>query len=66
MREPLKRTPQGKYVSYPDGIEKYSEIVADELCSMFPDVDIIDLDYIFHKQLSFRLMRNLAKESAER
>ena len=65
MRTPLKRTPKGRYATVPESIDAYVERIADDYCDMFPDIDIIDLHYLFQSKLGFYMMRRLGRESAE-
>ena len=66
MRKPFERTNNGKYVHELEGINEYADKVARELCSMYPNVDVIDIDYIFMKNFSFAMTMVNLRENAER
>ena len=66
MRKPFERTNNGKYVHELEGIEEYAFKVAEELCEMYPDVDIIDIEYIFAKKFGFAMTMANLRENAER
>lgn len=70
MRTPLERTSKGKYATVPKSINGYSidvyvESIANDYCDMFPDIDIIDLHYLFQSKFGFYMMRRLGRESLE-
>ena len=66
MRKPFERTNNGQYVHKLEDIDEYAFKVAEELCGMYPDVDIIDIEYKFSKKLGYKMMRQLSRESAEK
>ena len=65
MRKPLERN-KGKFKHDLDGIEHYAEIVVNELSEMFPDTDLIDIEYIFSRKLTSKFTMKLLEENAER
>ena len=65
MRKPLDRTSKGKYATVPESLDDYVERIANDYCNMFPDIDIIDLHYLFQSKFGFYMMRRLGRESAE-
>ena len=65
MRKPIERTNRGQYVEYPDRIEEFARNVAEELCKKYPDVDILDLEFIFEKQFSFGMSLEMLKYGAK-
>ena len=64
MRKPLERN-NGKFKHDLDGLEQYTEIIVDELAAMFPDVDLIDIEYLFTRKLAHKFTMKLLKENAE-
>ncbi len=60
-RTPLKRE-NGRYVDCPKGIEEFAEEVVKNMSEKYPDIDLIDLEFIFSKQLSFQFSRKLLEE----
>lgn len=66
-RKPLPRK-NGKYSTHDvkdklNGIDEYAQNVAHELITMYPDVDIIDIEYIFTGKLGFRMAYENMKAS---
>ena len=64
MRQPLERK-NGKFHDL-DGLGHYAEIVVDELSEMFPDTDLVDIEYLFSHQLVAKFTMKLLEENAER
>lgn len=63
-RKPLPRV-RGKYAERLENINRYAEKVADELADLYPDVDIIDIEFQFEASLRFALTMKRNGESAE-
>ena len=55
-RKPLERK-NGKYTHDLDGLEQYADIIAGELADMFPETDLIDIEYLFVKKLGFAFVK---------
>ena len=55
-RRPLERK-NGKYVHDLSGLEQYADIVAEELADMFPEVDLIDIEFLFRKKLGLAFIK---------
>lgn len=64
VRKPIERT-SGKYVDRIIGSEEIAIKAIDELCSLNPEVDIIDIHYQFLSVLNYHFSRRIAIESKE-
>ena len=64
-RKPLSRN-KGKYAHELEGMDEYAEKVAKELCAMYPNVDILDIDYIFAKSFGFAMSMAHLRENEEK
>lgn len=65
MREPLKRTNKGQYETELIGMSQYAKEVAAELCKKYPNVDIIDIAYLFDRELHLAMSVELIKYGGE-
>lgn len=65
MRKPLERK-NGRYTKRLDDLEDYAREVAKEVCKMYPDIDIIDLRFLFECQLGFEFARRISKEAIDK
>lgn len=63
MRKPAERI-DGRYKNELTNIELIAENVVDNLIKEYPDTDIIDIEYIFMKKLSYKFAMANLKENA--
>lgn len=63
-RQPIPRI-NGQYESYPKGIEQFVEKTADKLCEKYPNVDIIDLEFIFSRIFAHKMTMNMLRDNAK-
>ena len=63
-RKPLKRI-EGRFEKSLDGIDQFAESVVRELAINYPDVDLIDLEFIFERQLAFQFSKRQLVEFEE-
>lgn len=61
MRKPFERTIAGQYKTKLKGIDKIAENVAKELCEKYPDVDIIDIEFMFEREFRFAMSMETVK-----
>ena len=64
-RKPAPRTKDGKYINRIDGRDEIAIKAIDELCSLNPEVDIIDIHFQFLSALNYHFSRRIAIESKE-
>lgn len=62
IREPLERK-NGRFVHELSGLDDYAKEVAEKLCEMYPNTDVIDIEFLFQKQLSFEMSMKMAEYS---
>lgn len=49
MRKPFERSITGQYITELKDMDKIAANVAEELCKKYPDVDIIDIEFLFER-----------------
>lgn len=49
MRKPFERSITGQYLTELEDMNKIASKVAKELCEKYPDVDIIDIEFLFER-----------------
>lgn len=54
-REWLERTEAGQFKNSLEGMDEYAGKVAKELCEMFPDVQIMDIQHIFESSFRWQM-----------
>lgn len=64
MRQPMQRE-KGRYIKRLD-VENIAVKVVEELCDLYPEVDIIDIRVQFMGELAFQFARRLAVETIEK
>ena len=64
QRKPMERV-NGKYKDHLEGFDEFCEKVAEDLCAAYPDIDILDLENIFHRNFTYKLSMQLMKENAK-
>lgn len=62
MRKPLERE-FGRYTKSLDKLELIARNTVENVCNEYPDIDIIDLEFIFEKSLKFQFARMMLEES---
>ena len=62
MRKPLERE-FGRYTKCLDKLELIARNTVENVCNEYPDIDIIDLEFIFEKSLKFQFARMMLEES---
>lgn len=47
------------------GLEYYvmENKVVDELCEIYPDIDLFELEFLFHKEISYAMSTRLLREA---
>lgn len=65
MRKPFERTIAGQYKTKLEGMDKFAENVAKELCEKYPDVDLIDIEFMFEKTFAFAMAMESVKYGAK-
>lgn len=63
MRKPAERI-DGRYKNELTNITLIAENVVDNLIKEYPDTDIIDIEYMFMKELGFKFAMANLKENA--
>lgn len=64
MRKPLERE-FGRYTKSLDKLEIIAKNTVENVCNEYPDIDIIDLEFIFENKLRFQFAMKIVKESEE-
>lgn len=62
-RHPLPRV-NGKYIGL-DGLDDYAEKVAHELVNMYPDIDTVDIQFLFEAKFGYHMAVENMCASAE-
>ena len=62
MRKPLE-IEFGRYTKSLDKLELIARNTVENVCNEYPDIDIIDLEFIFEKSLKFQFARMMLEES---
>ena len=64
MRKPLERE-FGRYKQCLDKLELIAKDTVENVCKEYPDIDIIDLEFVFEGLLRFQFARKILEESEE-
>jgi hypothetical protein len=64
MRKPLERE-FGRYKQRLDKLELIAKDTVESVSNEYPDIDIIDLEFVFEGLLRFQFSRKMLEESEE-
>ncbi len=62
MRKPLERE-FGRYKQCLNKLELIAKNAVENVCNEYPDIDIIDLQFLFENSLRFQFSRKILEES---
>lgn len=62
-RKTIPRNEKGQFVWTPKDIESFTQKVVDELCEIYPDIDLFELEFLFHKEISYVMSTRLLREA---
>lgn len=62
MRKPLERE-FGRYTQSLNKLELIAKDTVENVCNEYPDIDIIDLEFVFEGLLRFEFSRKMLEES---
>ena len=62
MRKPLERE-FGRYTKSLDKLELIARDTVENVCKEYPDIDIIDLQFMFENSLRFMFAMKIVEES---
>lgn len=65
MRKPLERN-FGRYDQRPNKLELIAKDTVENICNEYPDIDIIDLEFIFEGLLKYQFARKIVEESVDK
>lgn len=64
MRKPLERE-NGRYKKSLDKLELIAKDTVEHVCKEYPDIDVIDLQFIFENSLRFEFAKKIVEESVD-
>lgn len=62
MRKPLERE-NGRYKQYLNKLELIAKDTVENVCNEYPDIDIIDLQFLFENSLRFQFSKKILEEN---
>ena len=64
MRKPLERE-NGRYTKSLDKLEQIAKDTVENVSKEYPDIDIIDLQFMFENKLRFQFAMKIVEESTK-
>lgn len=62
-RRTIPRNEKGQFICEPKDMEMFTQRVVDELCDKYSDIDLLELELLFHKEISYAMSTRLLREA---
>ena len=62
-RKTIPRNEKGQFIWIPKDMETFTQKVVDELCEKYPDIDLFELEFLFHRKISYAMSTRLLMEA---